>query len=569
VIRSLSNPLDADVYTEHQAETTVAKYAPSGNYIASGDKGGKIRIWDTLSKEHILKIELPVLGGKVADIAWTDDSKRILAVGDGREAFGTAFMWDAGSTVGTIDGHSKTLQSCDLKPGRPYRAVTGGLDFQVNFYPGVPFKFKHSIKDHERFVNCVRYSPDGAKFVSVGSDKKGFLYDGKEGTKVGELAADAHKAGIYSASFDPSSAKVATASADKTVKVFDASSGAVEKSFSTSDNPQTDDQQLGVAWVGDTILSVSLGSSIAHFDAAAAGGPPKTVWHGHNKFITAITASAEFLYTASYTGQIIRWNQATGETTLFKGTGHTNQIKRVLLAGSNLLSTAMDDSVRVTPTDSLEYSTSMSTAGLPSDLAATADGAVAVVATNKAIQLIKGGAIKATAEFGNNLEGKCVALSPDGTEAAVGVSDGRTVFKVFTYTISGDSITKKAELVKDGQKENTAAAYSGDGKYLALADKRNEIWLVERSSGNVAIKDWINHTAPPNRLVFSPNSSKLASSSMDSAVIVWNVIDPKPDQRVHIRRAHPLGATDVCWVDDKTIITAGYDCTSRKWTLKK
>lgn len=34
----LQNPAIADIYTEHSHQVTVAKYAPSGFYIASGGK---------------------------------------------------------------------------------------------------------------------------------------------------------------------------------------------------------------------------------------------------------------------------------------------------------------------------------------------------------------------------------------------------------------------------------------------------------------------------------------------------------------------------------------------------
>ena len=33
---SLKDPSECDIYSEHPRETTCAKYAPSGNYIASG-----------------------------------------------------------------------------------------------------------------------------------------------------------------------------------------------------------------------------------------------------------------------------------------------------------------------------------------------------------------------------------------------------------------------------------------------------------------------------------------------------------------------------------------------------
>lgn len=49
------------------------------------DVAGKIRIWDTTQKEHMLKYEYTPISGKVKDIAWTEDSKRIAVVGDGRE----------------------------------------------------------------------------------------------------------------------------------------------------------------------------------------------------------------------------------------------------------------------------------------------------------------------------------------------------------------------------------------------------------------------------------------------------------------------------------------------------
>lgn len=65
----------------------MAKYSPSGFYIASGDQSGKIRIWDATQPTHILKAEYPTLSGPVRDIAWSDDSKRIAVVGEGRERF--------------------------------------------------------------------------------------------------------------------------------------------------------------------------------------------------------------------------------------------------------------------------------------------------------------------------------------------------------------------------------------------------------------------------------------------------------------------------------------------------
>ena len=49
------------------------------------DLSGKLRIWDTTQQEHLLKYEYQPLSGRIKDIAWSPDSKRIVVVGEGRE----------------------------------------------------------------------------------------------------------------------------------------------------------------------------------------------------------------------------------------------------------------------------------------------------------------------------------------------------------------------------------------------------------------------------------------------------------------------------------------------------
>jgi len=49
------------------------------------DTSGKLRIWDTTQKEHILKNEFQPFGGPIKDLAWSGDSQKIVVVGEGRE----------------------------------------------------------------------------------------------------------------------------------------------------------------------------------------------------------------------------------------------------------------------------------------------------------------------------------------------------------------------------------------------------------------------------------------------------------------------------------------------------
>lgn len=67
--------------------------------------------------------------------------------------FGAVFLWDTGSQVGDVYGHSKIINSVDIKQKRPYRMVTGSDDTCVCFSEGPPFKFKNSsfVSDSDFF----------------------------------------------------------------------------------------------------------------------------------------------------------------------------------------------------------------------------------------------------------------------------------------------------------------------------------------------------------------------------------------------------------------------------------
>jgi WD40 repeat protein len=68
----------------------------------------------------------------------------------------------------------------------------------------------------------VAFSLDGKSLVSVGADAKVFLYDGKTGESKGSLNAEGgHTGSIFAVGWDKSSSKLVTASADRTVKLWD------------------------------------------------------------------------------------------------------------------------------------------------------------------------------------------------------------------------------------------------------------------------------------------------------------------------------------------------------------
>lgn len=60
--------------------------------------------------------------------------------------FGSVFLWDSGSSVGNIDGHTKPINAVDYKPTRPFRICTASEDLEVGLFEGPPFKLNRFAK---------------------------------------------------------------------------------------------------------------------------------------------------------------------------------------------------------------------------------------------------------------------------------------------------------------------------------------------------------------------------------------------------------------------------------------
>ena len=211
------------VYTEHTHPVTVARISPSGFYAASADTSGSVRVWDLASGSMILKLQTQCLSGTVKDLAWDSESKRIIVVGEGRERFGSAISFDTGSSVGEISGHSKVINAVAIRHQRPFRAVTAGDDLHLVFYTGNPYKFQKTLTGHTRFVQDVKYAPDGTSFASVGSDGQLIVYDGVSGDTL-QTVQNAHKGTIYAAQYAPDSQHLVTVGADGFVRVWSVNS---------------------------------------------------------------------------------------------------------------------------------------------------------------------------------------------------------------------------------------------------------------------------------------------------------------------------------------------------------
>nr|XP_046240438.1 WD repeat-containing protein 1 [Scatophagus argus] len=563
IIRNIDNPAIADIYTEHAHQVTVAKYAPSGFYIASGDASGKIRIWDTTQKEHLLKYEYTPISGKVKDIAWTEDSKRIAVVGDGREKFGAVFLWDSGSSVGELSGHAKLINSVDIRQKRPYRLVTSSDDTCGSFFEGPPFKFKFTLRDHSQFVNCVRFAPDGSRFVTAGADGQLFIYDGTKGELVGSLGGEkAHNGGIYAISWSPDSTQLISASGDKTVKLWDVGAGTAVTTF----NMGTDvtDQQLGCLWQKDHLVSISLSGYINYLDKNNPDRPIRVI-KGHSKSIQCLTVhrsdGRSDIYSGSHDGHINYWDAGTGENDCFSGKGHTNQVSKMVTDGSELVTCSMDDTLRYTSIGKKEYSASdvVKMDFQPKSVSAAPGGLSLAVCIGQIVLLKDKKKLFTMDNLG--YEAEVGVIHPGGTTVAVGGADG----KIHLYSIQGTTLKDEGKTM-DVKSPITDMAYSDDGAYLAVIDEKKAATVFTVADGYSVKNEFYGHHAKPVSLAWSPDNEHFATGGMDMMVFVWTVSDA--DVRIKIPDTHRLHhVSGLAWIDEHTLVTASHDASIKQWTV--
>lgn len=499
-------------------------------------------------------------------MSWSFDNQRIVAVGEGREKFGHVFMAETGTSVGEIGGHSKTINSCDFRPGRPMKIVTGGEDNLVGYYEGPPFKFKGQIEDHNKYVQAVRYSPKGDLFASAGFDGRIFVYNGTTFERVAELTGDganspAHSGGIYGISWSPDGSRLMSASGDRTCKVYDIES----KKNTTTFNVGNDvlDQQVSCLWQGSHLLSISLSGFINYWNESSPDQPTRVIT-GHNKSITAIGVQDHSLYTGGYDGFVNYWDLKSHSNRRLVG-GHQNQVQdMVVVPSKNLIFTVgLDDRLRSIDTRTNEYTPLQAKLeSQPRGLAALDDLLVIACYRHLLVYDQQGNHL---ASLSITYEATCCAASQQQRHVAVGSSQNR----VHIYRVSecGTKIEELQDRQLDHRGPITCAEYSADGQTLIVGDANRKLIAYDSNYKQTNDQEMGFHTARVNCVAWNGSrSGQFVSGSLDTSLIVWDVKDV--NKALHFKKAHPLSQVNkVQWVDEHSFVSVGQDANVKIWDV--
>ena len=205
-------------------------------------------------------------------------------------------------------------------------------------------RFDNSILEgHTSYVNSVSFSPDGKRIVSGSSDKTIRIWDATTGKELETL--EGHTIAVNSVSFSPDGKRIVSGSYDRTIRIWDATTGEV---LDTLEGHTRAVKTVSFSPDGKRIVSCSGDNTIRIWDATT--GKVLETLEGYTDDVNSVSFSPDSkrIVSGSDDRTIRIWDATTGKK-LETLEGHTEGVSSVSFSpdGKRIVSGSSDNTIRI------------------------------------------------------------------------------------------------------------------------------------------------------------------------------------------------------------------------------